>query len=150
VADTPAQAAAKLGRLADSLDDVAYRATAKAARYGKGLLLEGARDAFGGDRRPSRWRKGRRTAGARYTLRRTAGTTTGVLYPTSDPTYTFLKGRHAGAYPTRQTGTLKRYPAMAPRHVDALWSRPADLFVRRFGELHAAELARGLAATFGR
>jgi hypothetical protein len=144
---TIAQAAAHVAQIGRQLDDVTWRATNRAARYGKTLIVEEAVDMFGSDRRPSRWKRGRKTVNARYRIRRDHGAVSGVLYPTGDPFYTFTAGRRPGVYRTR-LGNPKRYPAMAarPEH----WHRVSRLFVARFPEIVHTETTVMLAKIYGR
>lgn len=145
-----------MARIASSLDEVAFRSSHKVGQYGKGVLLGEARSMFGADRKPSNWKRGRKTVNARYTVKRQGATVHGELYPTGDPFYVFVKGRTGGERieSRKNSGARRRKLALAvggkgsggyrmtsrvghmaarPHH----WSQPARLIMRRIPDVYA-------------
>jgi hypothetical protein len=123
VALTIEQAAHAVRAIGTGLPDVAWVATNRVCRYGKTVIVAQAVDTWGADRKPSRWRKGRKTVNARYRVTG-RGTRRGRdALPDRRPVLHMGPRPQRRHLPTRKTGNPKRYPAMAAR--PAVWTRPA-------------------------
>jgi hypothetical protein len=93
---SPLEAALKVGKIAHDLPQYALRAGYKAGKAGTDIIKTEAVSMFGPDRKPSNWKKGRKTVNGKADVKRQGDTIVGKIYPVGDPFYVFVKGRRGG------------------------------------------------------